>query len=58
MKTMTTQEARAIFEEAEKEAKTPEKLANVQLLKEYFTNPTFRKGLEAHIFELNTKGAL
>ncbi len=54
---MTTQEARAVFEAAEKKATNPDDLARTQLLKEYFTNPTFRKHVEDMVYRLTAQEA-
>lgn len=31
---------------------SPDKIAEMELIREYFTNPTFKTALEAHIFEM------
>ena len=55
----TTTEARAIFQYAEDRARTngnEDSASALQLAKEYFTNPTFRRSLEDYLFERTYKG--
>jgi hypothetical protein len=40
---VTTQKARDIFDQAAKAAKDPDVVARIELCREYFTNPVFRK---------------
>lgn len=51
---MTTQEAREIFNQAAAAALTKgdaDAVANIELCREYFTNPKFRNWLEDHSWE-------
>ena len=52
---MTTEEARAIFNQIADEQRKAGNLdaaANTELLREYLTNPDFKKALEDHIWEM------
>ena len=42
---MTDAEARKIFDQAALAEPDPDRRANIELCREYFTNPTFRKWL-------------
>lgn len=48
---MTNQEAREIFNQAIRNTQDADSIANIELCREYFTNPTFRKALEDHLWE-------
>lgn len=50
---MTTQEARKIFNQAIAQHTDKDAIAHLELCREYFTNPKFRKALEWHTWELN-----
>jgi hypothetical protein len=50
---MTNQQAREIFTraaEAHRAAGNHDQAASAELMREYFTNPQFRKGLEDHVW--------
>jgi protoheme ferro-lyase len=49
---MTTTEARAVFNSVIATESNPDRVAKLELLREYFTNPEFRKALEDHVWEL------
>ena len=54
---MTTEEARAIFNQIADEQRKAGKLdaaADTELIREYLTNPTFKQALEDHIWKLNS----
>ncbi len=48
---MTTEQAKAIFTAAIEKETNADRIAKLELLREYFTNPTFRKTMEDHTFE-------
>lgn len=48
---MTNEALRAIFNQAAAKAADADQLARVEICREYFTNPTFRKALENHLWE-------
>lgn len=50
---MSATEARAIFNGAIEEAGDADAVARLELAREYFTNPTFRKNLEQFVWEIN-----
>ena len=53
---MTTNEARNVFNQMVEEAAkngNHETVAKIELAREFFTNPDFRKALEQHVWELN-----
>lgn len=52
---MTNTEAREIFNTAAASAKTTDQVAKIELAREFFTNPEFRKALEQHVWEINQK---
>ncbi len=52
---MTTQQAKEIFNQAATEALAKgdaDAVANIELCREYFTNPAFRRALEDHLWEM------
>lgn len=50
---MTNNEAREIFNQAIANEKDADRIAKVELLREYFTNPTFRSAMEEEVARLN-----
>lgn len=52
---MTATEARAIFDQAIANTADPDRIAKIELMREYFTNADFRKALEDHVWELTQK---
>ena len=50
---MTNAEARAIFDQAVARSTTPDQRAKAELVREYFTNPTFRAAMADHVAALN-----
>ena len=48
---MTTNEAKAIFDQAIENAETPEQADDRRLLKAYFTDPDFRAAMEQKVWE-------
>lgn len=48
---MTNEQAREVFNQAIRNTTDADAIANIELAREYFTNPTFRKALEDHIWE-------
>lgn len=50
---MTNEEARAIFNEVISKQTDEAKIAKLEVLREYFTNPEFRANLEEFTFNLN-----
>ena len=48
---MTTQQAREIFNQAIARTTNADAIARIELAREYFTSPTFRKALEDHLWE-------
>jgi len=48
---MTTNQAREIFNQAAANATDADAIARIELAREYFTNPTFRKALADHLWE-------
>jgi hypothetical protein len=47
---MTTEQARATFQAAIDASTDPAEIAKLELAREYFTNPDFRKALEDKLF--------
>lgn len=50
---MTNEQAKAIFNKAIGTAKDADQVARLEVAREYFTNPDFRKKLEDYVWELN-----
>ena len=50
---MTTEQAKAIFNKAIESAKDADQIARIEICREYFTNPEFKKGLENYVWNLN-----
>ena len=50
---MTTEQIREIFNTVIENAKNSDKVANLELCREYFTNPDFKKFLEDTTFAIN-----
>ena len=50
---MTSQEARAHFDAAIARTDNKDQIANIEIAREYFTNPTFRANLEQFIWDIN-----
>lgn len=50
---MDTVEARKIFDQAAAAAPDADARANIELCREYFTNPEFRRALADHVAKLN-----
>lgn len=48
---MTTEQAREIFNQAIAKTTDADKIANIEICREYFTNPTFAKALADHLWE-------
>ena len=49
---MTNEQAREVFNQAINSAKNADQIARLELAREYFTNPTFRRGLADHLWSL------
>lgn len=60
MKTnMTNEQAKEIFNQVIARETNPDKVANLEICREYFTNPNFRKALEQYVWDINSgKAAL
>jgi len=52
---MTATEARQVFDSAIATETDADRIAKLELLREYFTNADFRKALEDHVWELSRK---
>jgi hypothetical protein len=52
---MTTEQAKEIFNNAIKNSKNADQIANIEICREYFTNPEFKKFLEDITFTVNHK---
>ena len=50
---MTTAEAREIFDTAAANETDADKRANIELCREYFTNPDFRRAMENMVAQAN-----
>ena len=50
---MTNQAAREVFNQVIAAQAGADKIARLELCREYFTNPDFRKALENHVWETN-----
>lgn len=48
---MTNQAAREVFNQVLATQTDADKIAKLELAREYFTNPDFRKALENHLWE-------
>lgn len=48
---MNSNEAKQIFQNAIDNETNADRIAKLELLREYFTNEDFRKALEAYLFE-------
>ena len=48
---MTRNEARAIFNQAIENETDADRIAKIELLREYFTNPEFRQKLADYVYE-------
>jgi hypothetical protein len=48
---MTNQEARKVFNQVIATLTDASQIAKIELAREYFTNKTFRKALEDHLWE-------
>jgi hypothetical protein len=48
---MTNQQAREVFNQAIANTTDGDAIARIELAREYFTNPSFRKALEDHLWE-------
>lgn len=48
-------EIRKVFNDSIKGETDPDRIANVELLREYFCNPTFRKAMSDIVFEIIQK---
>jgi hypothetical protein len=51
----TATDARQVFNVAIANAKDADQIAKIELLREYFTNPDFRKFMESSTFAINQK---
>ncbi len=51
--TMTNNEAKEIFNAAIANETNADRIAKVELLREYFTNDDFRAAFNAHVAEIN-----
>jgi hypothetical protein len=49
----TTQEVRAVFDAVISQQSDPNKVANLELCREYFLNPDFRKWMEDAVASVN-----
>lgn len=49
---MDSQQARAIFDQAIANTTDLDRIARIELMREYFTNADFRKVLEDHVWEV------
>ena len=52
---MTTEAARAIFDAARDATTCPDARARIELCREYFTNPAFRKALVDYTWAATTR---
>ena len=52
---MNAIEARKIFDKVISETQDPDRIAKLELLREYFCNPAFKSELEKITFEMNYK---
>lgn len=52
---MTNEAAREIFNQVIANQTDADKIANLEICREYFTNPNFRKALEDHVWESNNR---
>jgi hypothetical protein len=50
---MTNQQAREVFNQAIANTKDADAIAKIELCREYFTNPKFRKALADHVYSIN-----
>lgn len=50
---MTNQQAREIFDQAIANETDPDRIANVELMREYFTNPEFRVAMQNEVARVN-----
>lgn len=52
---MTNEQAKEVFNAAISNETHADKIANIEICREYFTNPDFRKALEDHVWSLVTQ---
>jgi hypothetical protein len=52
---MTSQQAKEVFNQVIATQTDADKIAKIELAREYFTNPTFRKALEDHVWQINNR---
>ena len=52
---MNAEQAREIFNQA-LVGKSPDGVARIEIVREYFTNPEFRSALEQMVWEINNGG--
>ena len=52
---MTTEQARQIFNTAINATQDADQIAKIELAREFFTNPDFRKALEDYTWQINQK---
>jgi hypothetical protein len=50
---MTNEQAKEVFNQAIKTAKNADQVARIELAREFFTNPAFRRALEDHVWSIN-----
>jgi hypothetical protein len=50
---MTNQQAKEVFNQAIRNTTDANAIAKIELAREFFTNASFRKALENHVWQLN-----
>lgn len=56
-KGMTVEQAREVFDVAAKGTTDADRIARIELLREYFTNEDFRRAFADHVWNLNNPAA-
>jgi hypothetical protein len=54
---MTNEQAREVFNQVLATRAFDADISKVELAREYFCNPTFRKALEDYVWEMNNRGS-
>ena len=52
---MTNEAAKQVFNQVLATQTDADKIAKIELAREFFTNPAFRKSLEDHVWQLNNR---
>jgi hypothetical protein len=55
---MTNEQAKQIFNQVIATVQDPDRVARMEICREYLTNPDFRKGLEQFVREINDRVAV